>query len=273
MIVCDLALAARLERAEGHANAQFVEARAQMLPELGARWIEVAGARAMYDGHDSPCTQTFGLGISRLPTLEEMEEIEAFFHSRGAPAFHEVCAIAGVSLLPLLNQRGYRPYELSHVLYLPLEGRVEEPATIDGLRVRLAGPGEQELWAVTAAKGWLDVAGSLGLMDLVALMRASAGRADSASFLVERGDEPIAAGGLYIHEGVALMAGATTVPAHRRLGAQRLLFESRMKYASEIGCDVAMVNTEPGSSSQRNAERRGFRIAYGRIKWRLDRAN
>ena len=30
-----------------------------------------------------------------------------------------------------------------------------------------------------------------------------------------------------------------------------------------------MMGAPPGSGSQRNAERHGFRIAYTRIKWRL----
>jgi hypothetical protein len=33
-----------------------------------------------------------------------------------------------------------------------------------------------------------------------------------------------------------------------------------------------MMGALPGSASQRNAERNGFRIAYTRIKWRLARA-
>jgi hypothetical protein len=31
-----------------------------------------------------------------------------------------------------------------------------------------------------------------------------------------------------------------------------------------------MMCAEPGSSSQRNAERQGFRIAYTRMKWQLE---
>jgi hypothetical protein len=30
-----------------------------------------------------------------------------------------------------------------------------------------------------------------------------------------------------------------------------------------------MMGAQPGSASQRNAERHGFRIAYTRIKWQL----
>jgi hypothetical protein len=32
-----------------------------------------------------------------------------------------------------------------------------------------------------------------------------------------------------------------------------------------------MMGAAPGSASQRNAERQGFRIAYTRIKWQLRR--
>jgi len=42
-----------------------------------------------------------------------------------------------------------------------------------------------------------------------------------------------------------------------------------MCYAYDQGCDLAMMVAQPGSDSQRNAERKGFRIAYTRIKWRL----
>ncbi|HEY9247715.1 MAG TPA: GNAT family N-acetyltransferase [Rariglobus sp.] len=107
---------------------------------------------------------------------------------------------------------------------------------------------------------------------LAGLMRVSAERTDSPCFLVERDGQPIAAGSLSIHEGVALLAGTSTLPQFRRLDAQRLLFESRLRYAAESGCEVAMIVTEPASAAQRNAERQGFRIAYSRIKWVLDTA-
>ena len=42
-----------------------------------------------------------------------------------------------------------------------------------------------------------------------------------------------------------------------------------LAYAADQGCDLAMMCALPGSGSQRNAERHGFRIAYTRIKWQL----
>src|SRR4029077_19284422 len=113
----DLSLARRLERAEGRNNARSVEARARLFPERGACWIEVAGALAMFDGPSSPITQTFGLGVSQMPTADDMARIEAFYHERGAPVYHEVSPIADAALLAQLVERGYHPIEFTSVLY------------------------------------------------------------------------------------------------------------------------------------------------------------
>jgi GNAT superfamily N-acetyltransferase len=267
-ILSDLSLSQRLERAEAVANARFVEARAGVAPNLGAQWIEVAETYAMYDGPRSPCTQTFGLGLFQMPTAADMDRLEAFFQDRGAPVSHEVSPLAGIALLGVLHERGYRPIELTSVLFLPLDTRVPHaPVRENPIRARLAGAEEQELWARTMAEGWRD---STDVVDLLAdLMRVSAQRPDAPSFLVEWNGLPVAAGGLVVHQGVALLAGASTIPEFRHRGAQRALLEERLAYAVRAGCDLAMICAEPGGSSQRNAERQGFRIAYTRAKWRL----
>ena len=77
------------------------------------------------------------------------------------------------------------------------------------------------------------------------------------------------AGVLGLGEGVAQLGGACTLPEWRKRGAQRALLEHRLRFGAEQGCDLAMMGALPGSASQRNAEREGFRIAYTRIKWRL----
>jgi GNAT superfamily N-acetyltransferase len=77
---------------------------------------------------------------------------------------------------------------------------------------------------------------------------------------------------LCLHEGVALFGGSATVPELRHRGLQTALLHERMRYAVERGCDLAMMVAQPGSDSQRNAERKGFRIAYTRTKWRLSAA-
>jgi hypothetical protein len=119
-VITDHSLACRLEYAEALANARFVDTRANVMPDSGAKWIEIAGAYAMFDGPHSPCTQTFGLGLAQMPADSDMETLEAFFKDRQAQVIHGVCPLADKALLSMLNQRGYRPVELTQVMFLPL---------------------------------------------------------------------------------------------------------------------------------------------------------
>lgn len=264
LIPADLALSRRLERAEAYACLSFVEARRRLSPESGAEWKEFDGVFAMFDGPRSPVTQVFGLGIFQPVTAAELEPIEAFFTDRGAPVFFEVSPLAGVALAALLVDRGYRPVEFSSVMFMPIGSHGPEPSN-PAITVRIAGEADHYVWAQTAAEGWRELAGISDLMLDIGIV--SAARAGGQSFLAETGGRAIATGSLCIHEGVALMAGASTIPEARNRGAQRALFEARLRYAKDAGCDLAMVCTEPGSASQRNAERQGFRIAYTRTKW------
>ncbi len=266
MLFSGLALARRLERAEGSASAGFADARRRLFPASGAAWIECAGAYAVFDGVDSPVTQSFGLGIFEDLSPPALDTIERFFLDRGAPVLHEVSPLAGVAALDLLCARNYRPVEISSVLYRP----VERPPTEDraDITVRVTGPREAQLWAETSARGWSHEHPEL--RDFVLETGAiSAARERSVCFLAGIGGTPGAAGALCIHEGVALFAGAATVPELRRRGLQAALLRERMRYAFDHGCDLAMMVAEAGGDSQRNAERQGFRISYTRHKWRL----
>jgi GNAT superfamily N-acetyltransferase len=262
----DLALSKRLERAEGHACVQYAVARRRLFPLSGAEWMECAGAYAVFDGVDSPVTQTFGLGIFRELSPAALDCIESFFLERDAPVFHEVSPFAGAAALDLLCSRNYKPVEISNILCTPVEQ--PEPQHEGKITVRIIAPEEIKLWADTSAKGWAHEHPELlsFFQDFGAI---SAAREQSPCFLAEIDGKPGAAGVLSIHEGVALFGGSATVPELRRQGLQTALLHERMRYAFAQGCNLAMIAVEPGSDSQRNAERKGFRIAYTRMKWRL----
>ena len=263
----DLELARRLERTEARSNAGFVEARAKAFPEVGAQWIEVAGTYAMFDGPGSPVTQTFGLGMFEPVSAEHMEEIEQFFLQRGAGVFHEVCPMADPSVFTHFNERNYRPIEFSNVLYRPISPDLRLNASRnEAVQVRLIRDDEVDLWAETAFEGWSEF---VEVADFLRDLGQVTARSKSLSFLGEINGKPIAAGSLSITNDVALLAGASTIPSARRQGAQFALLEERLRYGATHGCTIAMMVAQPGSASQRNAERHGFRIAYTRTKWQL----
>lgn len=130
-------------------------------------------------------------------------------------------------------------------------------------------PGEEDLWAETAAQGWGETADLAGFVrKLGAVAARSKG---SLCLLAELAGKPIASAPLGFEVGVAILAGASTIPSARNRGAQRALLQVRLQIAAERGCELVMMGGHPGSTSQRNAERQGFRIAYTRIKWQLRR--
>jgi hypothetical protein len=270
MLFADLALSRRLERAEGRGCRNLVAAKATVAPQGGPCWTEVAGAYAMYDGPASPMTQTFCLGMFQTATAADLDVIEAFFTERGAPVHHEVSPLADASALALLNERGYQPFEFTSVMFRPLAPGVRLAGDRNArIQVRIPRKDELNVWADTSALGW-EATGELA--DFIkSLAPVHAARSDHLSFLAELDGRPIAAGGLMLDDGVALLAGASTVPEARRQGAQLALLEARLRHAAEQGCDLAMMGAAPGSGSQRNAERHGFRIAYTRLKWQLVR--
>lgn len=263
----DVLLARRLENAEAHGNVLFIEARARTFPDSGAEWIEVAGTHAMFDGVDSPVSQTFGLGISQPITPADLEKIEHFFQDRGAQVFHEVSPLADPSTFGLLTERGYRPIEFTNVLFRPISSDLRlSVAPNENVEVHLRTLKEENVWSETALLGWSEFA---ELIDFLRDMGKVHAKSESLGFLATLNSKPIATGMMTIHDGVGLLAGASTIPEARRQGAQLALLEYRLRYAADQGCDIAMIATLPGSPSQRNAERHGFRIAYTRIKWQL----
>jgi GNAT superfamily N-acetyltransferase len=262
----DVELSKRLERAEGTACVEFAEARQRVSPECGSEWIECGGAFAVFDGVDSPITQSFGLGLFEKLTVKTLDRIEAFFTQRGAQVMHEVSPLAGPEAMDLLCSRKYRPIEISSVLYR----RVEKPniAVHGDIKIQIAGADEAEIWSDVGARGWGHEHPEF-IPFLKELGAVAAARKHSLCFLAEIEGKAGAAASLSIHEGVALLGGSSTVPELRRKGLHAALLEERLHYAFNHGCDLAMMVALAGSESQRNAERKGFRIAYTRMKWQL----
>lgn len=254
---------ARCERGEALANAAMVAARARLDADIGARHIVVAGAHVLFDGVGSPLTQTFGIGMFEPFGASEFDAVEQFFDARGSSTQHEVADAAADETRRLLPLRGYVPIERSTVL---LRNTATEGPATSAIDVRVVDADEHALWARTSAQGWHTVGEEVAAFveQLGRVMGAAEG---VTCFLAERGGEPVAAAALYLTPQVAVLAGASTVPSARGAGAQAALLQARLRHAQRAGISVAMVVTQPDSASQRNAERAGFRTAYGRTKW------
>ncbi len=82
---------------------------------------------------------------------------------------------------------------------------------------------------------------------------------------------PAAFGALFVSGGVGSLAGAATAPRFRGRGCQSALIRRRIADAAAEGCDLIAAQASPGSSSQRNMERAGLRVAYTKAVWSRQR--
>jgi hypothetical protein len=256
----DLDLTRRVEAAEAQASLAWLTAYQRLYPAAGAVAEAVAGGWARFAGIDSPVTQATSLGMNGPVSEPDLDRMEAFYRSRGSACRVIVCPLADPSLLASLNHRDYRLTEMENVLVRRIEPSKRPPPLMPGVTVRRAKEREGNLWAQIMAGGFFEH----GLPDpkLMEMFRASA--AGLQSFLGFLGEEPAGAGVFFIHEGVALLCGAATLPRFRQRGVHRALHYARLACAAVEGCNLACVMTQPGSTSQRNAERQGFQVAYTR---------
>ena len=258
----DLELARRLEEAESFASEAIALRLGRLRPAVGAAVEAVAGGRAVYAGPGSPLSEAKALGLHGPVTEADLDCLEAFYFGRGEPCRVFVCPLADPSLVEGLGRRGYRLSGFENFLAMPLDPEGEGPPAAAGIEVRPADVGEADLYARVVAPNF---AGPGGLSDeLRDLMAAMFGTGHGRAYLAYVDGEPAGGGAVLIHRGVALLAGAATLPAYRRRGVHAALHQARLALARRSGCDLAAQGAEPGSTSQRNAERRGLRVAYTR---------
>ena len=128
-------------------------------------------------------------------------------------------------------------------------------------RVRVAEPLDELVWARTVDAGFADTENAPP-EDGLALSRAFFRMGGGAVPVLAVQDGVAAAGMLDVDGDVAALFATATPPAYRRRGLQAALLDFRLRMAQERGCTLATIETEPGSASQCNVERAGFRLAY-----------
>lgn len=261
----DLALARRLEKAEGRVSVLCAEALARLRPESGAAFEEIAGGYSVFTGVNSPLTQAMGLGLNGPVSEAEMDRLENFFRSRGDAARVETCPLADPSLVQLFGRRTYRVTEYSNVLVRALERGEAWSTEAPGLTVERVRSADADRWARTVAQGFAEHFPVTP--ELLEVMALSCHNPAAECYLARVDGEPAGGAALCILDGIAGIYGASTLPAFRNRGVQTSLLRVRLSRAAAEGCELAMTVTQPGSRSQRNVERFGFCVVYTRSKF------
>lgn len=145
--------------------------------------------------------------------------------------------------------------------------RGTEPAAAPSTSLRLVRVGADE-----ALDFGRIVATGYGLPEAVVPWTAQAYDLGWDCWLAVDGDEPAAAAGVFIDEGVAYLGFAATLPDHRGKGGQGALLAARIDHARAAGCTVVITETgerrdDLPSNSYRNILRAGFTEVAVRANW------
>jgi GNAT superfamily N-acetyltransferase len=261
-VLTDIKMARRIEEAESFAGQEFVRELVGRRPGADVSVADVAGGRAIFAGVGSPLSEAKAIGLNGPVTDSDFDRLEAVFFDRREPARVVVCPLADQSFIDGLGRRGYRLAGFENMLAMTLRPDDPEPVAVSGAEVRSVELNEHDLYIKVVAPNFCGPGESEdALLDMMATMFDVA---HARHFLATIDSEPVGGGAVLINQGVALLAGAATLPPYRNRGVHAALHHARLAHARRSGCDLAVQGASPGSTSQRNAERRGFRVAYTR---------
>jgi GNAT superfamily N-acetyltransferase len=205
-------------------------------------------------------------------TGTDLDRIAQFFRSRGckAPVTFDVCPLADDSLAALIAQRAWPFAGFEQVLWRSISPEVrpdQGPGVAQGLPLVEIDRSRAEEWATLLARvfsgqddppRWQVEIGLRGF-DL----------AGGAAWAVLHEGRMIAAARSFLSGGAAHFSGAAVLPAYRNRGLQLALLRARLEHARSHRCDLAKTDTHPGTTSQRNAHRCGFHVAYTRAQFMM----
>lgn len=255
-------VAQRIEGVNARALTEHVSAMNRLYPEIGAAALPVAGGIASFVGVDMPVSYAVGLGFAGAVSDEDAANIVDFYRSRGAVPRVDVCPLAHESVLASLRAKGFQVHRFVNVLARALSPHDEIPALPEGVVLREVSASEAELWITTVDAGFFDGQPITERGRRLATMMFHLPR--TFSYLAEWNGRVAGAAQLFTDGGYAALSAASVLPECRRHGVHTALIRARLKRAIALGCDIAGVFTDPGSNSQRNAERHGFRLMYSK---------
>jgi hypothetical protein len=260
----DKAFARRLESVEEMPQVLYARTFQKMRPEIGAAEEEICGGHMVFAGLGSPIGRATGVGLDRPFTAADLDHVEAFYRAHKAPSQVDLCPLHEPAVFELFKERGYSIAELNNVLYRKLDAAENFPPPPEGCELRRSLPEEADAAGAIVEHAFFPDGAPEPFQGLIAPFYQME---QALAFVASVDGELVACGtGLVISEHrVFALCGAGTLSDFRGRGLQTALLRARMKSAVAAGCEYAVVVTNGGTTSQRNAERLAFRVAYSKV--------
>jgi ribosomal protein S18 acetylase RimI-like enzyme len=260
----DRAFARRLESGEEIPQVLYARTFQKTRPEIGAAEEEICGGHMIFAGLGSPIGRATGVGLDRPFTAEDVNRVEQFYRAHKAPSQVDLCPMHEAAVFEMFKERGYGIAELNNVLYRKLDAEEKFPPASAGCEIRRSRLEEADAARAIVESAFFPGGAPEAFRGLIAPFYQMEG---AQAFVASVEGRLVACGtGLVIPEHrVFALCGAGTLAEFRGRGLQTALLRARMGAAAQAGCEYAVVVTLGGTTSQRNAERLGFRVAYSKV--------
>jgi GNAT superfamily N-acetyltransferase len=211
------------------------------------------------------CAQ--GAGLSGPVEGAEVDGLIAFYEERGIEPRVEVCPFADQTLIDGLAARGFvlRRFEMTFYRSISRVEAIASPYPApDGVTMAVVDPGDAraaEEFARVSLSGFLPE----GVEPTPELLEASKRVVTHPRSIAVRamvGGRCVGAGAMEMLGDLATLYGVSVVPDMRRRGIQLAMMAWRLREAARRGAVIVTIGSLPGASTESNAMRMGFRVAY-----------
>lgn len=246
--------------------------QAQATVDVGRESEEIGGGWMTFVGVGSWANQACGLGLQGLVTDEDLDRLVEFYVSRGVEPRIEVCPFVDETLITGLSRRGFRLREFENALTRELPPNEDLRAVHpngwpEGLVLVHVDPTDDvqvSTFAEMSTQGFR--AAGEPLSDVYKVTTTKTVRHPRCdSFLARFQGTDVGGGGMESSDQVAYLFGTSVARTHRRKGIQAALILRRLELARERGCSIAVIHSQPGLPTERNALRMGFIPGYTKV--------
>ena len=260
----DKALARRFEACEEMPQVFYARVFQKTRPAIGAAEEEICGGHMIFAGLGSPIGRATGVGLDRQFTAGDLDRVEQFYRSHKAPSQVDLCPLHEAAVFEMFRERRYGIAELNNVLYRRLDRDEEFAAAPAGCKIRRGLREEAETSSAIVERAFFPDGAPEAFTGLLTPLYQMEGAVTFVACIA--GKMAACGAGLVIPEHrIFAVCGAGTLAEFRGRGLQTALLRARLAAAAEAGCQYAVVVTQGGTTSQRNCERLGFRVAYSKV--------
>lgn len=216
----------------------------------GPHILDTGKAVGIFAGDTSPLSQ-----VTAVLDGADLSAMPDFYRGRTKVWEATISPFAGTDVVHQLIGMGAKLQQHENVTYRTL---TDLPPQSDFDIREMESPEERELWGKIANQGFFgglenEMTEQLGF--IIANMQSN------IRYMAFVDGEPAGTASSFLSDGSVAFGGGAVIPQFRGKGLHAAMIAHRL-HAAPADCDLAILEATPGSTSQRNAERLGFRVAF-----------